>query len=363
MTSFVEYRGADSVYTLGRTWRPGDRVSVQSLCKDFGERAGDTESGSVFINWLSSMLDNKPTFSLHIDSNDLKDLAAAGSQGGKETVESGPISVAGNAKAAASKLTEDRPHGQQVSEQPLEQRGSIEESEEPQARTKRSTRRVSSVKAVKEALSQESEPITGESLEVQKVKDSAGSSDAFIAQPTNSEIPPKKRSESQPVLMANPSPSLSPSSKVSTGRDGIITNLPEVNLDNQMANIVPQDRRSADSPPVGVEDLQPITGEDLAAASDPEMPNAVVNTAPSAEASAIGGKTRPAFQGSTGAREVTLDHIVRAENAHKAIDAVNECRDRSILSVAKMQLSNSGGAQRVIDKIDSRMKFLKSRGL
>lgn len=357
MTSFVEYHGADSVYTLGRTWRPNDRISVSELCKDFGERAGDTSGGDVFLNWLSSKLESKPKFSLHIDSKDLAGLVAQGTQGGKEVVESGQVSVASSAEAAAANLTNPAA-GQQVSATPQNQAGVIEETEAPPTRSNR-TKRVSSVQAVKEALQQESEPMTGDMLEVQHSRDTAGAaSDTFVAQPGDSTKASSSKTQAPPMVIANPSPSLSPS-KVSTGREGVITNLPQVTDDP--ANIVPQDRRT--EPTVNKVSLEQevITGDDLASAGDPEASAAPESS--TSEASAIGGKKRPAFQGTVGAREVTLDHIVRAANFHQAIDAVNRCKDRTILNVAKRQLSNAGGAQKVVEKIDSRIASLKKRGL
>ena len=357
MSSFVEYNGAESVYTLGRTWRPNDRISVSDLCKDFGERAGDTSGGDIFINWLSSKLQDKPKFSLHIDSTDLAGLVERSKEGGKETVESGPIAVASSAKAAAESL---RTHGQQVSDQPNQQAGHIQESTGPEARTKRSTKRLSSVKAVKEALQQESQPMTGDMLDVQHSRDTAGAaSDSFVAQPAGSSQQQTSNVQPSPVIMANPQPSLSPSNKVSTGREGVITNLPEVTDDP--ANIVPQDRRTETTVNKVSLESDVITGDDLTAEGDPGA-TAAPETATS-EASAIGGKKRPAFQGTVGVREVTLDHIVRAGDFNKAIDAVNQCKDRRILNVAKSQLANSGGAQRVIDKIESRIQALKKRGM
>lgn len=356
MTSFVQYNGQDSVYTLGRTWQPGDKISVKSLCKDFGERAGDSSGGDIFINWLSNTLNDKPKFSLHVDNTDLSALASQGKVGGRETVESGPIAVSTSAESAATALRE-RAHGQQVAEQDIQQSVQMTETEPPSTRTKRSERRKSSTQQVKESLKEESKPMTGDMLQQQAVRDAAGgASDVYVAQPEITKSEPQPRSESSPVLVANPQPSLSPANKVSTGREGILTNMPEVRDD--FNNIVPQDRRVVETAePV----LEVVTGDDLASVNPQTEPSNAASSSP--KASAIGGKKRPAFQGSAAPRDVTLDQIVREPNPQKAADAVSRCKDRSVLSVAKTQMSQSGGSQKLIDKIDNRIQFLRSRGL
>jgi hypothetical protein len=365
-TGYVIYSGAAPSYCLGRYWEQGTKASLEDLCNSYGEKAGDVECGAKFVQWMSNVLIGKKGFTMVLNTQtDPVEVSSTENQSsGFITVESSElIATADTPEQAAMNLSRQASsHGQQVGQiQPDLAAGTVEVGPESVARTARSMERISSVSQVKDSIKQESEPMTGDMLEVQEHYDYTGgvTSNTMVAQPepTDNSNAVNKAQPAQ-YFTTNPPPSITPS-KPFTGTEDIITNTPQVPNEavQDFSNIQPIDQRSSKT----AVEAPVMTGDNLDSGNQtvaaPSSESAEVVKASSATG------TRPVVQGMAPSNNITLDHIVRASSVHQAIDAVNACKDRTILAVAKRQIDNAGGNSKVTDKIEARMQFLKERGM
>ncbi|RKZ96085.1 MAG: hypothetical protein DRQ40_02010 [Gammaproteobacteria bacterium] len=374
---YLQYNGSSSVFTFGERWPVGHQVSLETLAKKYGERAGDADSGPVFVSWIESRIINKPDFSLHLTESAL--TARAEFTGGTTVVESGPVTTATSQEQAASQLTKLRQqqvstHGEQIPVNIDSRQGKIETSPEPDAQTVRAANRVSSVKEILAAQKIGTQAMTGDMLNEENDSAASGGLNAHSpataplvpfqgeARPSNAHITEpqaEKRAEVvSKVFLANPSPTVGGQGPENVGGTSEEVLTPVETSNQDLSNIKAVDQTMTPASAAGNESAV-MTGDSLDSASRGSS-----DGPPTSEASTAGGQTRPAVQGSAAQAEVTLDHIVRAADVHQAIDAVNNCKNRSLLTLAKRQLDNDGSraSQRISSKVSARITFLKQRG-